>query len=352
MKLAIVNAFRVVLLSPRKDLRWNAIHYQDISHIPGSVDDPKVYWDTLEQARRRWNEAQGIDPNSHMIYFKFLKPFEARIAAQHPEKGWEWAKQEANQTLFNWWTEEQERISEEDAQKPAEKQRSADEIERRANEALAKRMQLFLKPKDEKTDVEDSQMSMFGARHESDWEENRRKWLEESQARRAEEAVLLERDPQAYYDKMWGGEGDVTHPYHSQFVEWVPTHLMKKYAEWKRNPAHGAPAGEAANADYWNQLKRHILANGIQNPIVLDVHKDDGAGHISEGNHRLAVADELGMSHVPVTVYPSRRRGNSEYPVPGLMRDNFNWDLLSNEKLRPSDIGFPVQKTAAGQYNL
>jgi GNAT superfamily N-acetyltransferase len=163
MKLAIVNAFRVVLLSPRKDLRWNAIHYQDISNIPGSVDDPKVYWDTLESARRKWNSAQGIDPNSHMIYFKFLKPFEARIAAQHPEKGWEWAKEEAKQTLFNWWTEEQERIQAEDSTKPPEKQRGADEIERRANEALAKRLQLFLKPKDEKTDVEDTQMSMFGS---------------------------------------------------------------------------------------------------------------------------------------------------------------------------------------------
>jgi hypothetical protein len=174
MKLAIVNAFRVVLLSPRKDLRWNAIHYQDISHIPGSVDDPKVYWDTLEQSRRRWNEAQGIDPNSHMIYFKFLKPFEARIAAQHPEKGWEWAKDEAKQTLFNWWTEEQERISEEDSMKPPDKQRSADEIERRANEALAKRMQLFLKPKDENTDVEDTQMSMFGAKSKGPTAEEQR----------------------------------------------------------------------------------------------------------------------------------------------------------------------------------
>lgn len=163
MKLAIVNAFRVVLLSPRKDLRWNAIHYQDISHVPGGVDDPKVYWDTLENARRNWNAKQGIDPNSHMIYFKFLKPFEARIAAQHPEKGWEWAKEEANQTLFNWWTEEQEKIQEEDSMKPADKQRGADEIERRANEALAKRLQLFLKPKDDKTDVEDTQMSMFGS---------------------------------------------------------------------------------------------------------------------------------------------------------------------------------------------
>lgn len=375
MKLAIVNAFRVVLLSPRKDLRWNAIHYQDISHIPGSVDDPKVYWDTLEASRRKWNEAQGIDPNAHMIYFKFLKPFEARIAAQHPEKGWEWAKQEASQTLFNWWTEEQERIAAEDSEKPAEKQRGADEIERRANEALAKRLQLFLKPKDDKTDVEDTQMSMFGARKESveydemmriltgepsqppvpreetAFEKRRREWREQRDREIAEERALFERDPQAYYDKTWGGEGDVTHPYYGQYIEWVPTQHMLPYAEWKRNPAHGAPAGESATADYWNILKTNIMREGIKNPIRLHVHPEDGMGHIGEGNHRLAVAEALGMSHVPVTVIRSKRRGNAQAPVP-----NFDDEKLRYEEMiRPSQIGLPVreQRTAAGgQYNL
>jgi predicted TIM-barrel fold metal-dependent hydrolase len=165
-KQAIVNAFRVVLLSPRKDLRWNAIHYQDIAHVPASTDDPKQYWDTLETKRRNWNQAQGIDPNAHMIYFPFLKPFQSIIYQLNPELGFEGARKKAEQTLFNWWTEEQQRIEAEDAEKPSDKQRGADEIERRANEALAKRLQVFIKDKtNPKTDVPDhtpEPLSLFG----------------------------------------------------------------------------------------------------------------------------------------------------------------------------------------------
>jgi 2'-5' RNA ligase len=162
-KLAIVNAFRVVLLSPRKDLRWNAIHYQDISHIPASTDDPKVYWDALESRRRQWNQAQGIDPNAHMIFFKFLKPFQSIIYQLNPELGYDGAREKAERTLFNWWSEEQQRIEREDAEKPADKQRSADEIERRANEALAKRLQTFIKDKtNPKTDVAEQAVPQIG----------------------------------------------------------------------------------------------------------------------------------------------------------------------------------------------
>jgi hypothetical protein len=153
-----------VLLSPRKDLSANALHYQDISTVPHSTTDPKVYWDTLEHRRRSHNEAQGIDPNAHMVYYKFLKPFENVIHQMHPELDYKKSKAKADQTLFNWWTEEQQRIETQDEDKPVDKQRGADEIERRANEALAKRIQTFLKDKsDPKTDVHHHEpMSLFG----------------------------------------------------------------------------------------------------------------------------------------------------------------------------------------------
>jgi hypothetical protein len=170
MKQAIVNAFRVVLLSPRKDLRWNAVHYQDIASIPASVQDPKVYWDTLEQARRAWNTAQGIDPEAHMIYFKFLKPFESIMWQMHPELGFDGAKKKAKETLFNWWTEEQERIEAQDREKPADKQKTADEIERRANEALARRLKQFIKDKtnpDVDIHEDPEPISLFGGVKES-----------------------------------------------------------------------------------------------------------------------------------------------------------------------------------------
>jgi hypothetical protein len=163
---AIVNAFRVVLLSPRKDLRWNAIHYQDIADVPAAVTDPKVYWDTLESKRRAWNTAQGIDPEAHMPYFRFVKPFESIIWQLNPTLDFESAKAKAKEILFDWWTEEQERIESEDKDKPVDKQRTADEIERRANEALGRRLKQFIKDKvDPETDTheEPAAMSLFAA---------------------------------------------------------------------------------------------------------------------------------------------------------------------------------------------
>jgi hypothetical protein len=164
--LAIVNAFRVVLLSPRKDLSWNAKHYQDISHIPSSTDDPKQYWDALESRRRSWNKAQGIDENAHMIYFKFLKPFRSIIQSMNPDLSYEQAHDKAERTLFSWWSEEQSRIETDDEKKPADKQKSADEIERRANEALARRLKLYIDDKrNVKTDADapvHEPMSLFG----------------------------------------------------------------------------------------------------------------------------------------------------------------------------------------------
>jgi hypothetical protein len=167
MKQAIVNAFRVVLLSPRKDLRWNAVHYQDIAEVPAQVDDPKVYWDTLEAKRRAWNASQGIHPDAHMIWFKERKAFESVIWQLNPTMSFEEAKKKADSIFFDWMTEEQEEVEKEDAEKPVEKQRGMDEIERRANERLAKRLKSYVKDKTVKNlDVvkdEPEQISMFGA---------------------------------------------------------------------------------------------------------------------------------------------------------------------------------------------
>lgn len=145
MKQAIVNAFRAVLLSPRKDLRWNTIHYQDLQSVPAGATDPATYWNTLEQKRQSWNVARFGEGErfAHMPYAKFLKPFENIIFQMNPEQGYPAATQRAKDLIFDWQTEEQNRIMREDVDK--KKQRSTDEIERRANEALAKRLQTYIK---------------------------------------------------------------------------------------------------------------------------------------------------------------------------------------------------------------
>lgn len=90
MKQAIVNAFRVVLLSPLKNLKWNAIHYQDIAHVPATVTDPKRYWDALESRRENWNQSRGYAPGSHKPHWKEEQTFRQirRIQIMTENPGW------------------------------------------------------------------------------------------------------------------------------------------------------------------------------------------------------------------------------------------------------------------------
>lgn len=145
MKQAIVNAFRAVLLSPRKDLRWNTVHYQDISGVPSEVTDPAVYWNTLENKRQAWNVARFGEGErfAHMPYAQFVKPFENIIFQMNPQAGYQAAQQRAKDLLFDWQTEEQNKVMREDRDK--KQQRSSDEVERRANNLLAKRLQTYIK---------------------------------------------------------------------------------------------------------------------------------------------------------------------------------------------------------------
>lgn len=155
MKLAIVNAFRAVLLSPRKDLKWNAIHYQDISHVPPGTTDPAVYWHALDQKRMDWNVKHFGEEHrySHRIYWKFVKPLENVVYKLNPQQGYDVARERAQHMIEDWMTEEQNRLMREDQDRPEGKRRSSDEIERRSYEALAKRMQTYVKESKKETDV-------------------------------------------------------------------------------------------------------------------------------------------------------------------------------------------------------
>lgn len=145
MKQAVVNAFRVALLSPRKDLRWNAIHYQDISHIPAGTTDPGVYHDALENARQTWNVKNYGEESrfSHLPYAHLIPELESVIFHRDPTQGYQAAKQKAHDILFDWLTEEQEKFAALD--KGTQKQLSSNDIERKVNLAVAKRIKLFVK---------------------------------------------------------------------------------------------------------------------------------------------------------------------------------------------------------------
>lgn len=144
MKRAIVNAFRVVLLSPRKDLRWNAVHYQHISHIPGDEDRPGVYWDTLEKARQDWNQKRGFDPLGHLPYAKYIPTLINIMSQRHYDEGYDAALARTKELLRDWTTEEQNKLLREDEAKPEARRREGFQIETKANYNLAKRIKLYI----------------------------------------------------------------------------------------------------------------------------------------------------------------------------------------------------------------
>lgn len=66
---AILNAFKLAILSPQKHLKWNAAHYQAIADMPAHTPAHKLY-ERLDTERRRHNEALGHDPDAHQSYHK------------------------------------------------------------------------------------------------------------------------------------------------------------------------------------------------------------------------------------------------------------------------------------------
>ena len=168
MKLAIINAFRAVLLSPRKDLRWNAVHYQDIAHIPAHVDDPKRYWDALEERRIAWNTARGFHPDSHKPYFKELAEFRRFMAAQHPDLDPVAAQEQADMEFMHMWNEEEDRLLADEKNHRLD----AGEVERKVANEMKKRLKAITRPAKDDTDWGHEQMHMMAAGTQYDLEGN------------------------------------------------------------------------------------------------------------------------------------------------------------------------------------
>jgi hypothetical protein len=122
------------------------------------------------------------------------------------------------------------------------------------------------------------------------------------------------------------------HPYERQ-IGMVPTEVAHQYREYDR------PVNESLKAD--------IAAHGIREPLIMNYSKTTGEGMIGEGNHRLRIAKELGITHVPVRGLrqhapisgndPTSRRGR---PLPVGPQKN---DYVPQD-LHPRELGLPVKE--------
>lgn len=53
---AIGNALRAALTSPRQDLKWNTIVYQDLQDVPLDTSNPQVYEDHIRNKKDTWDQ--------------------------------------------------------------------------------------------------------------------------------------------------------------------------------------------------------------------------------------------------------------------------------------------------------
>jgi hypothetical protein len=119
----------------------------------------------------------------------------------------------------------------------------------------------------------------------------------------------------------------------ANYVEHVPTDVVAAYAEYDRRPG-----GSEFDHDHerWEALKEHIRQHGVNTPIMMDYNPDTHRAHISEGNHRVQIAMDVGIPHVPVVLYRSTRPGKRDAETPLAVSPE-------GQYIRPSDVGFEVR---------
>jgi ParB-like chromosome segregation protein Spo0J len=74
----------------------------------------------------------------------------------------------------------------------------------------------------------------------------------------------------------------------------LPTDLVARYADPAIKPNH------PAQRERIELLTRKIARHGILDPLTIKV--EGGHAHLFDGNHRLAVAQRLGIPLLPVVV--------------------------------------------------
>ena len=79
------------------------------------------------------------------------------------------------------------------------------------------------------------------------------------------------------------------------------TNDVLKYREYNRK-IHDEFSGSQSREDV-QKLKNNIEKNGIKEPLIIHINIRDGKKaecYLGEGNHRIAIAEELGIMKVPV----------------------------------------------------
>jgi hypothetical protein len=124
-------------------------------------------------------------------------------------------------------------------------------------------------------------------------------------------------------------------------TEFVPVSELEKMAEYDRSQGI-APRFEESRKD--------ILKNGINEPLIVYVDERSGVALLGEGNHRLMLAKELGMTALPVRIvkmHLSKEQTAKGVKLTNIPKDNYGFSLIQDAK--PSSLGIKTVTPPAAE---
>ena len=124
---------------------------------------------------------------------------------------------------------------------------------------------------------------------------------------------------------------------YSHEFQMVKTQELWEYKEFDRSqtPKYGN------KHDHLEQVRRFILKNGFQEPIVISCDLQSGKAYITEGNHRLWVALKEEIPFIPCRVIPHWLPPNGSYKKLDIDFSKFK----SKELILPEHLGLTVAQT-------
>ena len=121
---------------------------------------------------------------------------------------------------------------------------------------------------------------------------------------------------------------------YSHEFQMVKTQDLWDYKEFDRS----VMLKSGNNHDHLDQVRRFILKNGFEEPIIISCDLQDGKAYITEGNHRLWVALKEGIPFIPCRVIPHWLPPHGSYK--NLDIDVAN--LKAKKVILPEHLGFTV----------
>lgn len=121
-------------------------------------------------------------------------------------------------------------------------------------------------------------------------------------------------------------------------IEFVPVDRLLKHREYDREtqPREGP--------EHLDHITASVAEHGVKAPLIMLYGQKDRRAYLGEGNHRLAAAKRLGITHLPVRVYRVSHTDGRGAPVSGVEPNQHGY---VKGDMKPSEIGLPVHSKGA-----